>query len=91
MSYIEIVSLPNGTPVVSNYFFKDGTPGKRHIDPGETAYVPDDELAIHLETQAVREVKADDARQRVVNPEDAPRPGRKPTQTTGEGSGEGGN
>ncbi len=85
MAYIEIIQLPGDkkSAAASNYFFRDGVPDRAcKIEIGEAAYVPDDELDMHVDTGAVKAIKAAAAEGRLVNPEDAPRPGRKPVEET---------
>lgn len=74
MAFIKIIQLKDGQANCSNFFFKASDHIQRaHIELGEIAYVPDEELPALLESGLVqtldgRSVKKTD----VVNPDDMP-------------------
>ncbi len=79
MAYIEIISIPNGGAAAFDYFFREGVPGKVcRIKVGEVAYVKDSDIDFHIDGGVVRQISATAALGRVVNPDEAPRPGPKP-------------
>jgi len=85
MAFIEIYVTPNKQAACANYFFRDGRPEEIcSIKPGEVAYVPDDELDKHIDTQFVHQTTLAKSEGRIVNEVDRPRPGRKPNVESGE-------
>lgn len=72
MAFIQITQIKGGQAGCFDYFFKDG----ERILVGEFAYVPDEQLQAHLDTQLVSQVSTLPKDAVVVNPQDLPQKGR---------------
>lgn len=66
MAFIQIISLKGGPASCANYYFKEGA----CIEPGEVAFVPDDELSTHIDTELVFAVDGRTVKNKIVNPDD---------------------